>query len=157
MIDYESLRDATLLVAKLEAAIETKAAPLQAQIAELQKQIDDLVRADRGKLDTAKNLLEQIRLEVADELTKATRARLAALGRGEKCAPLEKPEWLTVVKRERVTITDRDLVPDSFWSIDEKALLKQKAEIPGVRRELVLGLQVLSKKLTEKDTEENES
>lgn len=146
-IDFESLRETTLLVLKLKDRIAAESKPYEDRIAEIQTELDSATRKTRGLLQTTEALLEQIRLDVSEALTAKYHDRLARLATGEKVPEIEKPVWLTVTKTDRVVVVDRDLIPEQFWTLDEKALKKEKTETPGTRRELVLGLQVQSKKL----------
>jgi len=152
VIDYETLAEATLMVGRIEAAIESTAAGLDAEIAELQKQREILVKPLQGKLKAAKELVERERAEITEAINAADRERYARLGRGEKVPDLEKPQWLTTVRREKLIIEDRKLIPAEYWIVDEKALSKAKKEIPGTRKDVVLGIQVYAERIN-KETE----
>jgi len=154
VIDYETLAEATLLVGRIEAAIESTAAGLDEEIAELQKQREILVKPLQGKLKAAKELVERERAEITEAINAADRERYARLGRGEKVPDLEKPQWLTTVRREKLIIEDPKLVPQEYWILDEKKLNKEKKEIPGTRKDVVLGIQVFADRINNKETDQ---
>lgn len=145
--DLATLRELVLLRTRLEAQIAATLPDVRAQIKTLQDQLDSATVNERAELLAATQYEEQIRANVSAAIENAWADRWAALGRGEDVPPLPLPSWLVAKKVTRVTVSDENLVPAEYRTIDLKAIKAAGVDVPGTSVTVGASISVLSKKI----------